>query len=381
MATRDRLPARPRPRILLAYTGGTIGMRHTADGYRPRRGHLAKLVAAIDRFRRPDVPEFEIDEFDPLLDSSNMTPADWLRIARTLVARHDEFDGFVVIHGTDTMAYTASALSFILHDFAKPVLLTGSMIPLEETRNDGQENLLTALALLGRHHRRLPGVHVLFGNRLLRGNRATKVDADGFAGFASPNLPAVGSIGIDYEIDWGLVAGEAAGERTDVPGLAGGGAPRVVELREPTVAAFRIFPGMKAAYAATVLAPPVEGLVLECFGSGNAPNRDPALLDALAAATARGVAIVAVTQALRGSADLSLYATGRSLLAAGVVSGYDMTAEAALAKLFFLLSIEPRLPPETVRVLAGRNLRGELTPPEHTSDARRRARRKVAGLG
>jgi len=366
-----------RPRILLAYTGGTIGMRRTADGYRPRRGHLAKLIDAIDRFRRADVPEFEIDEFDPLLDSSNMTPADWQRIARALVARHDDFDGFVVIHGTDTMAYTASALSFILHDFAKPVVLTGSMIPLEETRNDGQENLLTALALLGRHHRRLPGVHVLFGNRLLRGNRATKVDADGFAGFDSPNLPAVGSIGIDYEIDWKLAAAETA----EVPGLAAGGAPRVVELREPTVAAFRLFPGMKAAYVATLLAPPVEGLVLECFGSGNAPNRDPAFLDVLRRATDRGVVIVAVTQAVHGSADLSLYATGRSLLAAGVVSGYDMTAEAALAKLFFLFSIEPRLQPAVVRELVGTNLRGELTPPERTSDARRRARRKVAGLG
>ncbi|HMB54876.1 MAG TPA: type I asparaginase [Thermoanaerobaculia bacterium] len=375
MTTRD--PQETRARILLAYTGGTIGMRRTADGYRPRRGHLAKLIAAIDRFGRPDVPEFEIHEFEPLLDSSNMTPADWLRIARVLAARHDDFDGFVVIHGTDTMAFTASALSFILHDFKKPVVLTGSMIPLEETRNDGQENLLTALTLLGRHHHRLPGVYVLFGNRLLRGNRSTKFDADGFAGFASPNLPAVGTIGIDYEIDWKLAAAEYA----DVPGLVCDGRPHVVELREPTVAAFRLFPGMKAAYVSTLLAPPVEGLVLECFGSGNAPNRDAGFLAVLRQASERGVVIVAVTQALQGSADLSLYATGRSLLDAGVVSGYDMTPEAALAKLFFLFSIEPRLEPEAVRELVGRNLRGELTPPERTSDARRRARRKVAGLG
>src|SRR5690606_6061525 len=151
-----------RPKIFIVYTGGTVGMLKTPRGYRPEPGYLQRLLDEIPRFGDETLPEFVIDEFDPLLDSSNMTPAHWLQIADMIRRNYAEYDGFLVIHGTDTMAFTASALSFMLEDLAKPVILTGSQIPLEETRNAAQHNLLTAMLILGRHHRELAEVMIYF---------------------------------------------------------------------------------------------------------------------------------------------------------------------------------------------------------------------------
>ncbi len=341
-----------KPRIYVAYTGGTLGMRKTERGYVPESGHLQALIGEIPRFRDREVPEFVIEEFDPLLDSSNMNPGHWLGIAERIRANYAAYDGFLVLHGTDTMAFTAAALSFMLEDLAKPVVLTGSQIPLEETRNDAQNNLLTSLLLLGRYHARLPEVMILFGDKLLRGNRATKVSVHGFDGFDSPNFPPLGRAGIELSIDWDLVLPPRTRDPDELS---------IVEVGSATVAAFRIFPGMKPGWLAAVLAPPVQGVVLECFGAGNAPTADLEFMRVLSEATARGVVIVDVTQALRGSADLSLYATGRALLDIGVVSGHDMTAEAALAKLFYLF--EKGYPAERVKQLMQRPLVGELTLP------------------
>ncbi|MGE5549945.1 MAG: asparaginase [Bacteroidota bacterium] len=343
-----------KPRILIAYTGGTIGMKKTPDGYKPIPGCLPELIAGNPRFHADDIPDFEIHEFEPLLDSADMTPTDWVGIARAIQACYDDYDGFLVLHGTDTMAFTASALSFMLEGLAKPVLLTGAQLPMEETRNDAQENLLTSLMILGRHHAGLPGVYIYFANRLLRGNRATKIDADSFAAFASPNFPPVGTAGINIVIDWDLVLPPPKEDH----GLA------VVEMGEAVIAAVKIFPGLKAEYLSSILAPPVQGVVLECYGSGNAPDRNKPFLASLRAAAERGVVIVDVPQPLHGTADLELYATGRALLDAGVVSGYDMTAEAALAKLFYLF--KKGHAPAEVRWLVQENLRGELTPREET---------------
>ncbi len=342
-----------KPRILVIYTGGTIGMRKTPAGYRPEPGSLQRLIAEIPRFSDPEVPEFAIDEFDPLLDSSDMNPGHWLRIARLVRQRYADYDGFLVVHGTDTMAFTASALSFMLEDLTKPVILTGSQIPLEETRNDAQHNLLTSLMILGRYHLRLPEVMVYFADRLLRGNRCTKVSVSDFAAFDSPNCPPLGRVGLDIHIDWGRVLPPRPSPDETV---------RVVEVGGATVAAFRIFPGLKPELLQAVLAPPVQGVVLECFGAGNAPTADPAFMRVVSEATARGLVIVNVTQPLRGSADLRLYATGRALFDAGVVSGYDMTAEAALAKLFYLF--EKGHAPARVKELVQTPLVGELTRPD-----------------
>jgi L-asparaginase len=358
------------PHILILYTGGTIGMQRTPHGYEPAPGHLQRLISANPCFRAEGLPAYAIHQFDPLLDSSNMTPADWIRIARVIADQYAAYDGFLVLHGTDTMAFTAAALSFMLEGLAKPVVLTGSQIPLEETRNDAQGNLLTSLLLLGRYHERLPGVYLYFANALLRGNRATKVHAEALDAFASPNFPPVGRAGVSLEIDW---------ER--VPPLRGVAGPTdvvVVEVGEATIAAFRLFPGLQAAYLDSILAPPVQGIVLECYGAGNAPERNRPFMEALAAATRRGVVIVDVPQPLYGTADLGLYATGRALLEVGVVSGYDMTAEAALAKLFYLLG--KGYPPEEVRRLVQQNLRGELTPPEEVPAAVGAVRRRLVGF-
>ena len=203
------------PQIFVAYTGGTIGMKETKDGYAPVSGYLQERMAEFPPSQADDVPAYTVYEFDPLLDSSNLTPEDWLHVAEVIRDHYADYDGFLVVHGTDTMSFTASALSFMLHPLDKPVILTGAQLPLAETRTDAQSNLLTSLLLLGAYPGRLAGVHLFFNDRLYRGNRTTKVNADAFSAFDSPNLP------------------------------------------------------------------PVQGMVLECFGSGNAPSNDDALLGAL----------------------------------------------------------------------------------------------------
>lgn len=337
----------PRERIYIAYTGGTIGMREGPRGFEPARGFFEQQLRAMPELRAPDLPHFEVGEYAPLLDSADMSPDDWLRIARDIEARYDEFDGFVVVHGTDTMAYTASALAFMLEGLGKAVVLTGSQIPLCETRNDARTNLITALEVAARHP--VPEVTLCFGDVLMRGCRTRKVDASGLAAFASPNCPPLGRIGSRIEIDLDRV-------RAAEPGAT----LRVQPVGGPHVGALRLFPGLRPSVLENVLAPPLQGLVLEAFGVGNGPRHDRAFLDVLRAGCDRGVVVVAVTQCLRGTVDLSGYATGEALASAGVVGGGDMTPEAALAKLHYLLN--QGLAPDEVRARIGVDLRGELTP-------------------
>lgn len=332
--------------VYIAYTGGTIGMAQTADGYAPVPGYLAEQLAAMPELRSAQMPDVTVHEYDTLLDSANMTPANWYQIAQDIADNYDRYDGFVVLHGTDTMAYTASALPFMLDGLAKPVVVTGSQIPLFEVRSDGRHNLINSLLIAGGQP--IPEVCLCFGDRLLRGCRSQKVEADGLSAFSSPNFPPLGRFGIDIEIAWDLVR-----PSPDDP-------LNVRAIINPPVAVLRLFPGITADLLRTVLQPPLRGLVLETYGVGNGPERDADFIAALAEATARGLVVVACTQCVRGRVDLSAYQAGSALARAGVVGGGDMTTEAALAKLFYLFS--RGFDSDAIRAHLQLDLRGELTP-------------------
>lgn len=336
--------------MYIAYTGGTIGMQKSRRGYLPVPGYLQELLTAMPEFHQPGVPEFTLHMYDPLLDSSNILPDDWWVIARDIAEHYQEYDGFVVIHGTDTMAYTASALAFMLQGLAKPVILTGSQIPLCELRNDARENLLVSLLIAASYP--IPEVCLYFANKLLRGCRSVKVSADDLDAFASPNFPPLGNAGVDIVIDWQRV----------LPSPPAGMTLSVQQLKQPYVGALRLFPGISAEVVRNILQPPLQGLVLEAYGVGNGPDRDRAFLDALGEASGRGVVILDCTQCLQGTVDLEDYATGAALKEVGVISGYDMTSEAALTKLFYLFSVG--YSPAEVKEKMAVSLRGELTLPE-----------------
>jgi L-asparaginase len=335
-----------RKRVYIAHTGGTIGMTPARDGYRPAPGNLLKQMAAMPELSHRSMPAYTVHDYDPLLDSSNMTPVEWVKIANDIADHYREYDGFVVLHGTDTMAYTASALPFMLQGLGKPVIITGSQIPLCEIRNDARENLITSLMLAANED--IPEVCLYFGGKLLRGCRSTKVSADGFAAFDSPNFPPLGTVGIGIEVNRDLIRRDKRRRRLQVH-----------ELAAPVVSALRLFPGISSELVRNMLRPPLQGLVLEAYGVGNGPDQNREFIAALAEATARGVVIVDCTQCLAGTVNLHEYATGSALARAGVVSGYDMTAEAALAKLFYLFS--QKHSPARVKKEMQRDLRGEVT--------------------
>lgn len=335
--------------VYIAYTGGTIGMKKTAEGYVPVPGYLQKQMQRLPELDSSALPAYTIREYDPLLDSSNMTPDDWLKIADDIASHYDRYDGFVVLHGTDTMAYTASALPFMLQGLQKPVIITGAQIPLCELRNDARDNLITAMLIAADFA--IPEVCLCFGSKLLRGNRAIKVDADGFDAFDSPNFPALGTVGIEIKINWDLVLPPA---QTPAPVV-------VKPMRESRVAVLRLFPGISADIVRNVLRPPIKGLVLETYGVGNGPE-DPDLIEALKAASRQGIVIINCTQCIKGSVNMDGYATGSALAGAGVISGFDLTVEAALAKMAYLFS--RNLTPEAVKKMMPVDMRGELSRPQ-----------------
>ncbi len=325
-------------RIYVAYVGGTIGMKATDSGYAPVPGHLTAQVR-----ERPELDaELSISEYEPLLDSANARPSDWLRIARDIVEHRHRYDGFVVLHGTDTMAYTASALAFLLRGLGKPVIITGSQIPLGVLRSDGRQNFLTAALVAARDD--VKEVCLVFGSRILRGPRAVKSRASGFEAFDSPNLPPLGEAGVEIEVH------EARLRHTE---------PGAIELPaalDAPVGLLRLYPGMPAALLRAAMAAPAKGLVLEAYGAGTVPDTDREFVAALAE---RGVVVTVVSQCTDGRVDLSAYKTSAPLIAAGAVGGLDMTTEAAYTKLVVLLS-EGRAPDE-VRELMATDLAGELT--------------------
>lgn len=333
--------------IYVAYTGGTIGMQRSEQGYIPVSGHLQRQLALMPEFHRPEMPDFTIHEYQPLMDSSDMTPDDWQHIADDIRSHYHEYDGFVILHGTDTMAFTASALSFMLENLAKPVIVTGSQIPLAELRSDGQTNLLNALFVAANYP--VNEVALFFNNRLYRGNRTTKAHADGFNAFASPNLPPLLEAGIHIR-------------RLNTPPAPNGQGELIVHNITPQpIGVVTIYPGICADVVRNFLRQPVKALILRSYGVGNAPQNGD-FLNELKAASARGIVVVNLTQCMSGKVNMGGYATGNALAHAGVVGGADMTVEATLTKLHWLLS--QGLNADDIRRAMAQNLRGELTPDE-----------------
>ncbi|WP_274953802.1 asparaginase [Angelakisella massiliensis] len=334
-------------RVCIIYTGGTIGMVPSEQGYVPRKDYLASQMARMPEFSSPDMPEYDLVEFDPLLDSSNMSVREWNQIGAAIRERYFDYDGFVVLHGTDTMAYTASALSFMLEGLEKPVVLTGSQIPFCELRSDARDNLTTAVMIAAQGQ--VPEVCLYFSGRLLRGNRATKLSADELIAFDSPNYPALAKAGVRITLSPQNIR------------------PRGTELRvhlfQPVqIAVLKVFPGIRFEVFENLVTSGVKGIVLEAFGAGNIPSEGNGLLELLDKAKQNGTIVVVCTQCLRGSAHIGAYEASAELKKGGAVCGYDMTVEAAVAKLYYLFSQEYE--EAQIKAAMEKDLRGELSVPE-----------------
>ena len=330
-------------RIYIAYTGGTIGMKPSAEGFVPVDGYLTETIANMSDFYHDDMPDFEIHEYMPLIDSANVSPEVWQTIAKDIQSRYDEFDGFIVLHGTDTMSYTASALSFVFEHLSKPIIITGSQIPLSQLRTDARINLLNSLYIAA--HYPINEVCLFFNNQLFRGNRTTKQYADGFDAFVSPNFAPLVEAGIEIK-KFSKLPNTVPTEKLAV---------RSIEVQ--SIAILHLFPGLNWQVLDNLLKSPLQALVLLTYGVGNA-QQDPQLLNTLKRASERGIIIVNCSQCLKGAVNMQGYATGHALSEAGVISGGDMTTETVIAKLYYLLS--QSLPHEQLIELFQIDLRGEL---------------------
>jgi L-asparaginase len=314
--------------ILIIYTGGTIGMVHD-----PVTGSLVPIDFRHISDHVPELRKFGYDlhsvSFDPVKDSSNIDPEVWVKIAEIIEENYDDFDGFVVLHGTDTMAYTASALSFMLENLRKPVILTGSQLPIGLLRTDGKENLITAIEIAAAKEKggpTVPEVCIYFDNKLIRGNRTTKMSAEHFDAFYSPNYPPLAEVGLHLKYFNNLIRYPEEDQKLIIH-----------KTFDTNVAILKLFPGINRKLVQAIInTEGLRGLIIETFGSGNAPTYQW-FLDDLKFYIDNGGIILNVTQCHGGSVEMGLYETSRQMLASGVVSGKDITSEASVTKLMHLL--------------------------------------------
>lgn len=342
----------PSANILLIYTGGTIGMMKN-----PVSGVLEPLDFRHIKRHVPELNNLDYSisaiQFEPPLDSSDITPDSWSKIVEIIRDNYLQYDGFVVLHGTDTMAYTASALSFMLENLNKPVVLTGSQLPIGMLRTDGKENLITAIEIAAAKENDMPivpEVCIFFGNTLLRGNRTTKSNADNFNAFHSYNYPPLAHAGINIKFDYSQIFYPVSRK------------PLKTHLSmEPKIAILKIFPGIPKEVVECILnIPDLKGVVFETFGSGNAPTEEW-LINLIKEAVDRNIVIINITQCRAGSVEMERYETGVRLLEAGVVSGHDITTECALTKLMFLFG--QGLSSSKIKEYLSCSLVGEMTIP------------------
>lgn len=334
-------------KVLLVYTGGTIGMVQDDSGsLRPfPMDHIYDVVPELKKC------SYRIDtcQLDNLIDSSNMTPGFWVDIAEIIERQYDSYDGFVILHGTDTMAYTASALSFMFKNLAKPVILTGSQLPMGMLRSDGRENIICALELASAREVLIPEVCLFFENHLYRGNRSTKVSAENFDAFGSFNYPSLAKAGISLSYKPHLF----------LP-LPPAGRLEVRKRFDSRIAVLKLFPGITPEVVNAVLnAEGLQGAIVETFGSGNAPT-EPWFIDAMDRAIRRGIILLNVTQCKAGAVKMCQYEASCDMNRIGVIGGHDITIEAAVTKMMYLLGTYPDNP-DHVRESLGRSLRGEIT--------------------
>lgn len=339
------------PSVLLIYTGGTIGMIENPETGALENFNFDHLMSHVPELKRFNY-RIASYQFDPPIDSSDMKPDLWIKLVKIINYNYDYYDGFVILHGTDTMSYTASALSFMLENLSKPVILTGSQLPIGVLRTDGKENLITSIEIAAAKDKEgntmVPEVCIFFENHLLRGNRTTKINAENFNAFQSFNYPPLAVAGIHIKYDTSLVR-QPDNSKPFKPHY----------ILDPNVVVLTLFPGIQKEIVASLLkVKKLKAVVLKTYGSGNAPQLEW-LIGELNEAQKRGIVIVNITQCSLGSVEMSRYETGMHLLQTGVICGYDSTMESALTKLMFLLGHQ--LNYQEVRKAMLSNLAGEIT--------------------
>ncbi len=332
-------------KVLIINTGGTIGMKNTENGYAPAKNYLLNELKKIDDLSRDEMPAWDFVELDNLFDSSDISAPEWNSIAQLIFDRYNEYDGFVILHGTDTMSYTASALSFMLQGLEKPIVLTGSQIPLCEVRSDGRDNLITSIIIAGQAV--VKEVCLCFGSKLLRGNRSTKISADNLLAFGSPNYPHLADIGISIKYNSDAIVKQTSSKL------------KLCKFSQFPIGVLKIFPGMQFGLFENIITDKLSAVVIETFGNGNVPRSGNELLPILKRAFETDTIITVCSQCLAGTVSLGTYLASSPLKKAGAVCGKDMTTEAAVTKLYYLFSCGYST--SQIKDLMERDLVGELT--------------------